>query len=119
MPRPTPLYEWTAQPQDGAGYLAYGPYTKTVPSGSRSATFVVAADTTRGAANDILFTLDVYDAASKKQLAVRTIRRGDLTGNNAYTKLRLDFFATAGMNLEFRLHTPGKTSIAFDKVMVA
>ena len=111
---------WVAQPgHDAAGYLAYGPYTKSIPSGARSATFVLAADTAHVSDNSVLLTLDVYASASGHVLSSRDVRRRDLVGSQAYTSLRLDFEATPGMVLEFRLRWNGLSKTYLDRVTVA
>lgn len=98
-------------------YLSYGPYTTAIPSGARTATFRLMLDNVTADNNQIL-TLDVYDAASGRVLATRTLTRQQFNAPFQYQDFDLNFSANAGQMLEFRTYWHGSSYVRQDYVQV-
>jgi hypothetical protein len=99
-------------------YLTYGPYTKGVSPGDRTATFRLKIDNNT-ADNLAILEIDVFDSASGTVLAKKTIKRKDFNGANKYQEFPLSFSAPAGGNLEFRVFYKGYAAVTHDKVIVS
>ena len=110
---------WSANTAaDAAGHLLYGPYTRDVPAGSRSASFRMmidnnSADTLR------VVTLDVHDFTAGRVLAQREVRRTEFSGTMSYQEFAVSFSAPGGTNqLEFRVNWHDYAYIRVDRVTV-
>jgi hypothetical protein len=99
-------------------YMNYGPYTTSVAPGRRTATFRLMLDNTTADNNRIL-TVDVFDAAAGRILAIRSIRRREFTrGPFQYQDFDLSFTAATGQRLEFRTFWHGGSYVRQDYVRV-
>lgn len=98
-------------------YLSYGPYTRAVPAGKRTASFRLMLDNVT-ADNRRILTIDVYDADSGKVLAKRELRRRDFAKTFTYQDFNLSFSAIAGHRLEFRTFWHGYSYVRQDKVSI-
>lgn len=109
---------WSARVGDQAGrYLSYGPYTRAVTSGRRTATFRLLLDNVNADNNRVL-TLDVFDAASGRVLASRDVRRREFRSPFQYQDFDLPFSSAAGQLLEFRAYWVGGSYVRQDLVSV-
>ena len=109
---------WSVNVRDTPNrYLSYGPYTREVPAGNRTATFRLQLDNVTADNNRIL-TIDVYDADSGKVLAKRELRRKDFTRAFEYKDFSLNFKSVAGHRLEFRTFWHGGSYVKQDWVTV-
>lgn len=109
---------WSVRVGDTANrYMAYGPYTQAVASGSRAATFRLQLDNVTADNNRIL-TIDVYDATTGKVLAKREIKRKDFSKALTYQDFNLNFNAVSGNKLEFRTFWHGGSYAKLNKVTV-
>lgn len=111
---------WSANTaQDAAGYLSYGPYTTTITTGGRSASWRLLIDnTTANNGSDTVGTIDVFSASSGKLLASRTLLRRDFSQANTYQLFTLTFAAPSGQKLEFRVHWNDRAYMRQDYVIV-
>ncbi|MBN1772849.1 MAG: hypothetical protein JXB32_16380 [Deltaproteobacteria bacterium] len=110
---------WSANTAaDGEGHLLYGPYTRDVPAGSRTATFRMmidnnSADTLR------VVNLDVHDFTTSTVLAQRGVRRNEFSGTMTYQDFAVSFTAPGGSHeLEFRIYWYDYAYIRVDRVTV-
>jgi hypothetical protein len=81
--------------------LQYGPYWTDMPAGKRRAEFRLMIDN-NSAGNNRIVTLDVYDAAAGRMLAVLDVTRQMFTAPMKYQDFPLEFTAESGQKLEFR-----------------
>lgn len=108
---------WSANiAQDSSGFLCYGPYT-TDPSGVCQASFKLMIDAHVGA-NDVVATVDVFDATAGIALATRNISRNEFSADNTYQYFRIGFNAPAGHQFEFRTQWYDNAYIKEDCVVV-
>jgi hypothetical protein len=94
---------------DSPNYLQYGPYTNTVPVGPNTAVWALEIDNNT-ADNWGMVTLDVNDATTQEQLAVRTVTRREWTSTNTYQYFTVPFYvdqSRAGHQFEFRVYWHG------------
>jgi hypothetical protein len=122
---------WTATPSaDNAGFMAYGPYTTDIPSGSMNATFTAKIDSnaavTSGShageitSNPKVMTIEVRDATDSAILATRDIYKTDFPGSLQMWDIILPFTAPGnGHLIEFRVNWYDNSTIWLDGVCVA
>ncbi|NMC71332.1 MAG: hypothetical protein GYA57_14875 [Myxococcales bacterium] len=110
---------WSANTAaDSEGHMLYGPYTRDVPAGSRSAAFRMmidnnSADTLR------VVTLDVYDFTTTTVLAQRGVRRNEFSSTMTYQEFYVPFTAPGGSDqLEFRVLWHDYAYIRVDRVTI-
>lgn len=109
---------WSVNVRDTPGrYMTYGPYTTAVPSGNRTATFRLLLDNVT-ADNNLILTIDVFDATTGNVLTRRDIRRRDFARASSYQDFSLNFLAPAGHQLEFRTFWHGSSYVRQDKVKI-
>ncbi len=109
---------WSVNVRDTPNrYLSYGPYTRDVAAGNRTATFRLQLDNVTADNNRIL-TIDVYDADTGKILAKRELKRRDFSRAFEYKDFSLNFNAVAGHRLEFRTFWHGGSYAKQDWVTV-
>jgi len=89
---------------DATGYLARGPHTQDIPSGTNSALFRLLINKFLAMSNVKAVTLDVYDETASQVLTSRDVFRDDFTSDNAYQNFSLPFTNIAGHSLEFRTY---------------
>jgi hypothetical protein len=109
---------WSVRVGDTANrYMSYGPYTTAIRPGNRTATFRLMLDNVTADNNRIL-TLDVYDAASGRVLASRSLTRKQFSRAFQYQNFDVSFTAAAGQRLEFRTFWHGGSYVRQDYVQV-
>ena len=111
---------WSANTAaDAPGHMVYGPYATDWGTGSAQAVFHLQVDNVT-AANDLVVTLDVFDATSQVILASRQVHRHDLRAPGAYQRFRLDFplDGRAGHAFETRIYWHDTSYVKVDKVVV-
>lgn len=109
---------WSASTaRDNAGFMVYGPYTTAIPGGYRKATYWLMVDNTT-ANNDIVVTLDVYDATARKILGTRRLRRSEFASPWQYQAFELWFDAPGVGHLEFRTYWHDTSYVCEDRVTV-
>lgn len=109
---------WSASTAtDARGHLSYGPYTNLVPAGARQATFRLLLDDVT-ANDDVVLTLDVFDATRGQVLTRRELRRREFQAALAYQDFTLSFTATSGHLLEFRTYWHDTSYARQDRVSV-
>jgi flagellar biosynthesis GTPase FlhF len=107
---------WSANTaQDATGYLVYGPYIDTVPSGNHSADWRLSIDNNT-ANNEAVLGLDVY--SNGQTLAGRTVTRQEFTAANTFQTFSLNFTSTGQQDLEFRVYWLDKAYIKCDWVQL-
>lgn len=110
---------WSANTtQDNQGHMLYGPYDTTLPTGSLSATFKMWVDNNT-VDNNVVATIDVWDATNGTSLASRDITRQQFTGTTTWQDFSVPFTnAAAGHALEFRVHYKKVAKVSVDKVTI-
>lgn len=109
-------WTWSANvASHAAGYLSYGPYVKTIPTGRHLVAWRMRIDSLTGD-NDVVATLDVTRNGGAETLAVRQIRRQDFAAANTWRDFFLLFSSNAGDNLEFRTYWHDVARIDLDWV---
>jgi hypothetical protein len=109
---------WSVNVRDTPSrYMCYGPYTTSVPSGNRTATYRMLLDNVTADNNRIL-TLDVYNATTGVVLARRDVRRLEFSSAFTYQDFTLNFNAPSGNQLEFRTFWHGSSYAKQDKVTI-
>ena len=99
-----------------SGIVAYGPYTKVVQEGQRVATFRISAAGVSGLDKEAA-ALDVYDAAGRQRLALRSVKGNELP-DNQQKSIELAFTAPATSKLEFRVRWRGEGELKLYDVEV-
>jgi hypothetical protein len=109
---------WSASIVDAAKrYLAYGPYTLSIPAGRYTADYRLLVDN-NVADNLQILTLDVYNANAGKILATQQVRRRMFNAPFAYQNFEVPFSAPANAKLEFRVFYNGSAYVKFEKVSI-
>ncbi len=110
--------DWRVTVANNNCYMAYGPYTSSLPSGGMIARWWLRVDNnTYDNAN--ICTIDVYDATAAQVLATRTIRRTEWNAANTYQAFDLNFTGPgAGHQLEFRTYYIWYAQLDLDKVEI-
>jgi hypothetical protein len=119
---------WRVDIKDPArNYLQYGPYIAVAPvggnpkgsatltAGPKEATFRLLVEN-NSANNARVFTVDVYDSASGRQLSKLDISRKTFRSANVFQDFSLRFDAKPGQRLEFRTFWWGESSAKQDLV---
>jgi len=109
---------WSVRVGDSINrHMNYGPYSRIVNPGTRTATYRLMLDNTTADNNRILL-LDVYDAATGRTLASRTLTRRQFTAPFQYQDFDIVFTAVAGQQLEFRTYWYGGSYVRQDYTKV-
>ena len=98
-------------------YLSYGPYTRDIEEGTRTAKFRLMLDNVT-ADNLRILTIDVYDADTGRIIAIKPIHRREFGSPFVYQEFELHFEAIAGHRLEFRTFWHGSSYARQDLVTV-
>ncbi len=108
---------WTATPAlDGQGYLAFGPYTTSLPGGFvLEARFRLRSSNASGAAT--VARLDVHDAERSNVLVERNVTGQELAGG-AWTEIALQFTPLTTHPIELRTYFSDVAEISLDQVTV-
>lgn len=111
---------WVNVREHSEGYMAYGPYATDWGEGSGRADFVLMIDN-HVIDNDVVLTLDVYDADDDRVLARRTVRRQAFDNASEYQTFSLDFNLSgrAEHQMETRVYWYDNSSVWLDKVLVS
>ncbi|RDC58903.1 hypothetical protein HME9302_02635 [Alteripontixanthobacter maritimus] len=110
---------WAANINTSSSYLTYGPYTDSIPTGSRVATWRMLVDVHNSADNSRIVTVDVYDRTANQVLAVRSINRHEFLGKYSYQVFELPFLMTSarvGHRMEMRTFYHGYSYLRVDKI---
>jgi hypothetical protein len=109
------------------GYLQYGPYLRVdniegvrnnsgnLTAGGHSATFRLLVDN-NVTNNNRLFTIDIFDASTGRQITMMDITRKMFRSASTYQDFSLDFTAISGQNIEARVYTWGGANVKLDRV---
>jgi len=98
---------------DAAGWLQYGPYTTTVPTGANAAVWSLMIDN-NSADNNAILTLDVNDATTQTSLTSMQVTRQQWVSTNTYQPFSLPFTvdqSRAGHMFEFRVYWLGQAYV--------
>lgn len=109
---------WAANSQTGGAYMTYGPYTTAMPTGSRVGAWRVLIDD-NVASNVPVITIDVWDATTGTQLAVRTVYRSEWPVANNYVVQELPFTldaSRAGHAIELRTFHHATAHVRVEKI---
>ncbi|WP_433304377.1 hypothetical protein ACQP2F_14850 [Actinoplanes sp. CA-030573] len=107
---------WSANVNDGSGFLSYGPYTSDIRAGQHVGVVSLAIDNNT-ADNLPVATIDVYDATAATVIAQRTIHRREFVANSNYEKFGIPFTLEAdqqGHLLEIRTQIGGSAYLNED-----
>lgn len=111
---------WAANVTMPNGHLTYGPYVTDIPPDGRVASWRMAIDV-RNASNDVVATVDVYDATAGQELASRVIRRLEWAADQTYQPFELSFTldaSRAGHAIEMRTFYHSRSYLKVDKISV-
>lgn len=97
---------WYVGATDKRAFMIYGPYLQDVEPGDYSISFELVLDE-QPARDTPVCILDVFDAASRRQLAMREIRTADFENAGEAMSFKLQFDVSSGCNLEFRIFHEG------------
>jgi len=112
-------YTWSANvASHSTGYLSYGPYIETVPTGQHLATWRLKIDTISGS-NDVVVTIDVSRDYGATTLASLDIHRQEFTASDTWQEFSLLFTSNTGNNLEFRTYWYDKAKINLDWITLS
>lgn len=102
-----------------AGHLAYGPYAVDWGGGAGQAVFHVMIDDNT-ASDDLVVTLDVYDATAAQVIGQRAIHRRQFRDRSVYDRFAVNFDlqGRAGHQMETRVVWLDNAYIRLDKVVV-
>lgn len=110
---------WAANVNTNKGHITYGPYTTNVSTGQRVAVWRLLIDESGTSDNSVVVTLDVWDASTGEQVAVRSISRHDWSASMRYQVFELPFNmdgSRAGHSMEIRTYYNGSAYVRVDKV---
>lgn len=110
---------WAANVTLSPGYLTYGPYTQSVPLGSRVGVWRMMIDVSNVADNSAVATIDVNDATTMQQLASKTLYRHDWVAGYAYQIFELPFTIDStrvGHMIELRTYYNGAAYLRVEKI---
>jgi hypothetical protein len=99
------------------GFLTYGPYTRDVASGRRTATFSLTIDIVNSWRDEVAI-LDVYDADAGRVLAIRALRRNGFRTGGTPQEFSLPFTSPGAHRLEFRVFWKDRAYLLHDKTVV-
>ncbi|RZU76875.1 glycosyl hydrolase family 43 [Micromonospora kangleipakensis] len=107
---------WSANTSDGPGFLAYGPYNNNVVPDWNTGVVKLAIDNVT-AGNDLVATIDVYDATAGQIIALRQIFRHDFQQASHYEFMIVPFAweGRAGHTFEIRTFTHGTAYLRQDR----
>lgn len=97
---------WVTDVTRGQGYMTYGPYTASVPTGNSTATFSLMVDN-NSADNGTVIRLEAYDTSTAQVLAYRIINRKDFTAAMTAQDFDLVFELSTAATMEFRVWAYG------------
>jgi len=108
---------WEANAQQPSSLLIAGPYTQTVPAGSRVAVWKMKVGPTNSSA--ALVKIDVFDLSTHEVLAEQVLPRAAWRSDWSYQWIELPFqmdLSRAGHIMEFRVHYFSVAHVRVDKV---
>ena len=109
---------WSANvTSNDAGWLVYGPYTRSIPTGVSTVTYRMMIDNTNGA-NDLLGTIDIYDSTANTLPASKQIFRSHFASNLIYQDFTISYLSSIGHTTEFRTYWNDKSYLKQDRVRV-
>lgn len=110
---------WAANTADhDEGHLLYGPYVADLAAGPQTASFELLIDVVN-ASDDVVATIDVFDATAGRTLATRDLRRSEFVADRTYRIFNLDWSQTAGNRMEFRVYFHRRSYVRVRTVAVA
>jgi len=107
----------TDQPP-ATGHMVYGPYTTSIPTGNRVATFRISIDQHVGPDASVL-GIDVHDATAGEALGIRWLSRSAWTSNYNYQMFEVPFSfpaSRAGHQIEFRIWYVGNAWVQVSRI---
>jgi len=108
---------WAANVLNPSGYMLYGPYTTSLPSGMLTAKFRMAIDN-NNFDNLQVCTIDVCKDQGRTILASRRISRTEFLSKNTFQDFELNFRNTSGAQLEFRVYFNGLSQLSIQTVKI-
>jgi hypothetical protein len=103
---PVGVSSWGAAANSGSGFLTYGPYSSEFENGVFKAAFNLSVDD--NSSDDLVVAfIDVYDNASKRQIARREVHRKEFNRPEITQPFDLTFVTLGENNLEFRVYVFG------------
>ncbi len=110
---------WAANTADHAeGHMVYGPYVEDLAAGPQTASFQLLIDVV-DAPDDVVATIDVFDATDERTLSTRDLRRAEFASNLEYQIFNLDWVQTAGHRMELRVYFHRRAYVRVRTVAVA
>jgi hypothetical protein len=110
---------WGANTADHAeGHMVYGPYVADLGPGPQTASFQLLVDVV-DADDDVVATIDVFDANVERVLATRDLRRSDFDADFQYKIFNLDYVQVGGHRMEFRVFYHRRALVRVRTVAVA
>ena len=110
---------WAANVTQPEGHMTYGPYTNSVPAGSRVAVWRMMVDSVDVAGSAPAIRLDVYDATAGQVLASIDLHHASWRTPWTYQWFELPFTmdaSRAGHHMEFRTYFYPIAHVRVDKV---
>lgn len=110
---------WAADVSISPNFLTYGPYTQSVPVGSRVGTWRMLIDVSNVSDNSTIAMLDVYDSTAGQELASVNITRHQWVAGYAYQVFELSFTldsSRAGHAIELRTYYYGYAYLRVEKI---
>ena len=86
---------------DNAGFLTYGPYDSSGPEGLRQVNYELLVADNNG--NNLVFTIDVWDATTGQQMASQDIYQDWFSGGVMPQLFTLSYYHTEGHSMEYRV----------------
>ncbi len=110
--------DWRVTVANNNCYMAYGPYTTSLPAGALKAKFYLRVDNNTADNNQICW-IDVWDATSSvRKAGPMTITRQQFAQANVYQAFDLNWTNVAGHMMEFRIFYIWYSQLDLDKVEV-
>jgi hypothetical protein len=107
-------FSWSANTSSySAGYLSYGPYLQTLPSGIHQAKWRLMIDNNISD-NNVVATIDVVRHLGQETLVSHQIKREDFTAENIWQDFTLYFADNTSDDIEFRTYWHGNSNIKID-----
>ena len=102
-------------------HMLFGPYATDLPAGAMEAIFHLMIDVPApaGVADDVVVTLDIFDATKGEILAARVILREEFDEGWVNKAFALPFVADEGAILEFRVFWHATSYVNVDKVVLS